>query len=208
MTFQSKRIFAQLHLPEITSAIVLSISLPICAITLNPEKSLASPVLSSVIQPQRNIEPEVLLIRQAIIGQESGANFRAINRHSGALGYAQIMPENLPSWSREALGFSVSKKDFLARPDLQIAIVDFKLNQYWQRSWAVSNGNVAVAIKRVASWWYSGKPEKYTSNTPQYFGGHRYPSIAAYTQAVLQRYQSIWDSQNAMRNATSQQYGG
>ena len=208
MNLSLKRIPTHLHLPEIASAIVLSLSIPICALTLNLEKSLANPVLSSVIQPQIDVAPEVLLIRQAIIGQESGANFRAINRHSGALGYAQVMPENLPSWSREALGFAVSKQDFLARPDLQIAIVDFKLNQYWQRSWAVSNGNVAVAIQRVAAWWYSGKPEKYTSTTTQFYNGHRYPSIAAYSQAVLQRYQAIWDSQNVTRNASSQDYGG
>ncbi|MBE9012915.1 lytic transglycosylase domain-containing protein, partial [Pseudanabaenaceae cyanobacterium LEGE 13415] len=109
----------------------------------------------------------------------------------------QIMPENLPSWSREALGYVVSRRDFLARPDLQIAIVDFKLNQYWQKSIAASNGNVAVAIQRVAAWWYSGKPEKYTNTTTQYYNGHRYPSIADYSQSVLRRYQAIWDSQNA-----------
>lgn len=199
LNLSAKRVFAQLHLTRITSAIVLSISVPICAVTLHPEKSLADPLFPSVIQPQNDIAPEVLLIRQAIIGQESGANFRAINRHSGALGYAQVMPENLPSWSREALGYSVSRKDFLARPDLQIAIVDFKLNQYWQRSWAASNGNVAIAIQRVASWWYSGKPERYTSTAPQFFNGHRYPSIAEYSRSVLMRYQAIWDSQNAAR---------
>ncbi len=208
LKLKAKRGRARFHLSSMTSAIVLTIGIPICAIVVNPAKTLARPVLSSVIQPQSDIAPEVLLIRQAIIGQESGANFKAINRHSGALGYAQVMPENLPSWSREALGFVVSRRDFLARPDLQIAIVDFKLNQYWQRSWAVSNGNVAVAIQRVAAWWYSGKPEKYTSTTAQFYGGQRYPSIAAYSQSVLQRYQAIWDSQNATRNASSQDYGG
>jgi len=208
LNLQAKRIFARFHLPEITSTIVLSIGLPICAVTLNPEKLLANPVLSSISLPQTEIAPEVLLIRQAIIGQESGANFRAINLHSGALGYAQVMPENLPRWSQEALGYVVSKRDFLARPDLQIAIVDFKLNQYWQRSFAASNGNVAIAIQRVAAWWYSGKPEKYTSTATQFYGGHRYPSIAAYSRSVLLRYQAIWDSQNALRNASSQDYGG
>ncbi|MBW4441601.1 MAG: transglycosylase SLT domain-containing protein [Plectolyngbya sp. WJT66-NPBG17] len=199
LNLKAKRVFTQFYLPGITSAIVLSIGLPICAVTLNPEKLLANPVLSSRIQPQSNIEPEVILIRQAIIGQESGANFRAINPHSGALGYAQIMPENLPKWSKEALGYVVSKKEFLANPQLQIAIVDFKLNQYWQRSFAASNGDVAIAIRRVASWWYSGKPEKYTSTARQFYNGHRYPSIAAYSQSILRRYQAIWDSQNAIQ---------
>lgn len=203
VNLQAKQIFARFHLPGITSTIALTIGLTSCAVTATPNRAFAYPLPVSINQPidqsQPEIAPEVILIRQAIIGQESGANFRAINRHSGALGYAQIMPENLPSWSREALGYSVSKRDFLARPDLQIAIVDFKLNQYWQKSIVASNGNVAVAIKRVAAWWYSGRPERYTNTAPQYYNGHRYPSIAAYSQSILRRYQAIWDSQNAVQ---------
>ncbi|MBD2083294.1 lytic transglycosylase domain-containing protein [Leptolyngbya sp. FACHB-17] len=210
MTFnlQAKGIFARFHLSKITSAIVLTIGIPICAATVAPGRTFAIPETAAIFQTQSDIAPEVILIRQAIIGQESGANFRAVNPHSGALGYAQIMPENLPRWSKEALGYVVSRKEFLARPDLQIAIVDYKLNQYWQRSFAASNGNVAVAIQRVAAWWYSGRPEKYTSTTTQFYNGHRYPSIASYSRAVLMRYQAIWDAQNATRNAAAQNFGG
>lgn len=199
---QAKSFSARFHLPEITSIIVLAIGFPIFANTPVHAFDVADsflPFTNSVTQPQMQLAPEIMLIRQAIIGQESGANFRAINRHSGALGYAQVMPENLPRWSREALGYVVSKKDFLASPELQIAIVDYKLNQYWQRSLAASNGNIAVAIQRVAAWWYSGKPEKYTSTRPQYYGGYRYPSIAAYSRSVLRRYQAIVNSQNAIQ---------
>jgi hypothetical protein len=152
---------------------------------------------------------QVVLIRQAIIGQESGANFRAINRHSGALGYAQVMPENLPKWSMEALGYVVSRKDFLNHPELQIAIVDYKLHQYWQRSLMASKGNEALAVRRVAAWWYSGKPEKYRSNTPQFYNGHRYPSIAAYSYSVLKRYRNLVNSGDAalLRSTGSQGRG-
>ncbi len=162
------------------------------------------PVNNQIEQPVNPIpnqsspaSPQVILLRQAIIGQESGANFRAVNRHSGALGYAQVMPENLPRWSREALGYVVSRQEFLNRPDLQIAIVDHRLNLYWQRSLIASNGNEALAVQRVAAWWYSGKPERYTSYSQQYYNGHRYPSIAAYTQSVLRRYRSLANSQDA-----------
>jgi hypothetical protein len=205
---QAKQVFARFHLPEITSAIALTIGLSTFAVVVAPGRLLANPVSMTIDYPESEIAPEVILIRQAIIGQESGANFKAINRHSGALGYAQVMPENLPSWSREALGYVVSRKDFLARPDLQIAIVDFKLNQYWQRSIAASNGNVAIAIQRVAAWWYSGKPEKYTSTTTQFYNGHRYPSIAAYSRSILMRYQAIWDSQNAIQPGEIQRDNG
>ncbi|MCU0548958.1 MAG: lytic transglycosylase domain-containing protein [Leptolyngbya sp. Prado105] len=199
LNFQAKSFFNRFRLPEITSIIVLTIAFPMGANTPVHATDIADsflPFMSSVIEPQMQVAPEVTLIRQAIIGQESGANFQAVNRHSGALGYAQVMPENLPKWSKEALGFSVSRKDFLASPDLQIAIVDFKLNQYWQKSIAASRGNVVIAIQRVAAWWYSGKPEKYTSTRPEYYAGYRYPSIAAYSQSVLRRYRLILNAQN------------
>jgi hypothetical protein len=142
----------------------------------------------SIQQTNSYLPDPVTALRQAIIGQESHANFRAVNRHSGALGYAQIMPANLVAWSQEALGRKVSRQEFLNNPAIQIAIIDFKLNQYWQRSLQATGGNERLAILRVAAWWYSGKPERYTSTRPQFYNGHRYPSIAAYSQAVLQRY--------------------
>lgn len=199
LNFQAKSFFTRFRLPEITSILVFAIASPL--VTNSPVYAADivdsfSTFISLEIKPQTQIAPEVMLIRQAIIGQESGANFQAVNRHSGALGYAQVMPENLPQWSKEALGFSVSRKDFLASPELQIAIVDFKLNQYWQKSIVASRGNVAIAIQRVAAWWYSGKPEKYTSTKTQYYAGHRYPSIAAYSQSILRRYQLILNAQN------------
>jgi hypothetical protein len=196
---QAKRFCARFRLPETTSIIVLTIGFPMGANTPVHATDIADsflPFMNSVIRPETQFAPEVTLLRQAIIGQESGANFQAVNRHSGALGYAQVMPENLPKWSREVLGFSVSRKDFLKSPDLQIAIVDFKLNQYWQKSIAASNGDTAIAIQRVAAWWYSGKPEKYTSTVPQYYAGYRYPSIAAYSRSILRRYQAILNAQN------------
>jgi hypothetical protein len=135
---------------------------------------------------------EVVALRRAIIGQESNANFRAVNPHSGALGYGQVMPANLASWSREALGYSVSSNDFLNNPNLQIMVIDHKLNQYWQEALMASGGDEATAVLQVASRWYSGNPYRYTSNRPQYYRGHRYPSIAEYSFSVLERYKQQW----------------
>jgi hypothetical protein len=133
--------------------------------------------------------PQVIALRRAIIGQESGANFRAVNRHSGALGYGQVMPANIPSWTKEALGYSITASEFLNSPDLQLQVIDFKLNQYWQAALLASNGDEAIAVRRVASHWYSGKPYRYNSTRASYYSGHRYPSVAEYTLAILQRYE-------------------
>ena len=134
---------------------------------------------------------QIINLRRAIIGQESGANFRAVNPHSGALGYGQVMPENVPSWSREALGYSISPRQFLNSPNLQLIIIDHKLAQYWQKAIVASGGNEQIAVRRVASQWYSGKPHRYSSTAPQVYAGHRYPSIASYTLSVLARYQAL-----------------
>lgn len=173
--------------------------------TALPKAAQAEPPTSQT-QPTAiatNLPPEVLFayqqinLRRAIIGQESGANFRAVNRHSGALGYGQVMPENVASWSREALGYSITPQQFLNSPQLQLQIIDHKLSQYLQQALRVSNGNEEVAIRRVASQWYSGRPHLYNSTTPQYYGGHRYPSIAEYTLSVLAKYRTIQNTVTA-----------
>jgi hypothetical protein len=133
--------------------------------------------------------PMPVRLRNAIIAQESDGNHQLLNASgSGAMGLGQIMPENLPSWSLEALGREVSTNEFLSNPDLQLQIIDHKLNQYWQESLAQTGGNEQEAVLRVAAWWYSGNPDKFTDTTPQYWNGDAYPSIAEYANHVLALY--------------------
>jgi nucleoid-associated protein YgaU len=131
-------------------------------------------------------------LRTAIIGQESGYNYKAVNPHSGALGFAQIMPGNLPSWSREALGYQIDRNQFLNSSDLQLRIINYKLNQYYQQAIAASGGNIDIAVRRVASAWYSGDPNLYVNTRPQYYNGYPYPSIANYTLSVLGKFQQAY----------------
>ncbi|MEM8602565.1 MAG: transglycosylase SLT domain-containing protein [Cyanobacteria bacterium P01_H01_bin.121] len=141
--------------------------------------------------PQSDIER----LSNAIISQESNHNFQAINPDSGALGYAQIMPENLPRWSRDALGYTVTDEEFLANPELQRQIIEHRLNYYWQQALDDSGGDKERAVLMVASRWYSGDPDLYTSTYPQFYNGQRYPSIADYSQSILDRWQeqpSVW----------------
>jgi len=171
-----------------------------------------SPIKAQTLFPpaheQASVVPqaplEVVLLRRAIIGQESGANFRAVNPHSGALGYGQVMPENIPSWSREALGYIISAQQFLANPQVQLYIIDHKLHQYWQKALVASGGNPAIAIQRVAAQWYSGRPELYTSTRPQYYAGYHYPSIAEYSYSVLRRYYGLQQAVLAQVTPTAQ----
>jgi hypothetical protein len=132
---------------------------------------------------------ELDALRRAIIGQESGGNFKAINRDSGALGYGQVMPANLPSWSRAALGREVSRQEFLNSPEIQIAIINHRLGLYLQEETAKGVDH-DTAIRKVASRWYSGRAHLYNNTKPQAYGAGRYPSINDYTLAILRKYKS------------------
>ena len=138
-----------------------------------------------------NASSEVLTaLRRAIIGKESGANFQAVNPDSGALGYGQVMPANIPSWTKQALGRALTAQQFLANPEAQIKTIDYKLNQYLQRELKVTGNNLDLAVRRVASTWYSGQPQLYNDTRPQRYGANEYPSIDSYTNDILRRFQS------------------
>jgi LysM repeat protein len=165
--------------------------------------------LPSATQPQQSASPAaseqlpdqevVTALRKALIGQESGGNYKAVNQDSGALGIGQILPSNVASWSRAALGREVSQQEFLNSPDLQLKIIDYKLNQYYQQAKAASNENTDIAVRRVASAWYSGQPDWYTSTKLQ--GGGQYPSIANYTLSVLDRFHKVQGISNSSSTA-------
>ena len=149
-------------------------------------------------QPQNGTTPQnnaqIIALRRAILGQESGGKFDAVNPHSGALGYAQLMPANVKAWGRQALGYAPSKREFLSKPELQLQIIDHKLRQYWQQELKTTGGDEQEAVLRVASRWYSGNANLYTSTRPQYYraknGKHyRYPSISSYSWSVWRKYQ-------------------
>ncbi|OLP19648.1 hypothetical protein BST81_03655 [Leptolyngbya sp. 'hensonii'] len=133
----------------------------------------------------------VIALRRAIIGQESAGNFRAVNPHSGALGYGQVMPFNVRAWSIEALGYPLTPQQFINSPQLQLQIIDYKLGQYWQSSLRLSGGDEEIAVRMVAAQWYSGDPRLYNGTRVQRYNGGRYPSIQAYTLAVLSRYKTF-----------------
>ena len=69
-------------------------------------------------------------LRKAIVSQESAGDYQDINPHTRALGGGQIMPFNLPVWSKEMLGREVSEQEFLASEDIQNQIIEAKLGEY------------------------------------------------------------------------------
>jgi hypothetical protein len=66
----------------------------------------------------------------------------------GACGAYQVMYFNIANWTREALGHSLTKAEFLASPKAQDAVARFKLGQ----SYAKYGPEGAAAV------WFSGQP--------------------------------------------------
>lgn len=128
-------------------------------------------------------------LRIAIIGKESGGQFGVVNPDSGALGYGQVMPENLPSWSKAALGRSLTPREFLRNPELQIKIINHRMKQTLMQLQAAGYSGDTL-IRRFAAIWYSGNGDLMNSTRPQYSNGRQYPSIHDYTMDILRRVKS------------------
>lgn len=122
---------------------------------------------------------------QAIAGKESGGNYGALNRHSGAMGKYQIMPGNIQGrgrgWDYEALGRDISTSQFMASPQIQEKIARYKLQQYYNRY-----GPAGAAIA-----WYAGPgaANRYASSgqVSNSMEANGYPSVQAYVNAILSR---------------------
>ena len=125
-------------------------------------------------------------IRDAIIGKESGGNYGSVNPDSGALGYAQVMPENLPTWSKRYVGRVVSKREFLRSPAIQKQVINGHMTKLIQDLQSAGyKGD--ILIRRLAAIWYSGNGDLLNDKRKQYTNGREYPSIYDYTMDILAR---------------------
>jgi hypothetical protein len=127
-------------------------------------------------------------LRVAIIGKESGGNYEILNPDSGAIGIGQVMPENVPSWTAKHYGQRLTPQQYRYNRAAQDAVVHGQLQEYYNNERAAGRSE-AIAIRRAASTWYSGDPNKYDNNRVQTYKGRRYPSIREYTMDILRRYQ-------------------
>lgn len=73
----------------------------------------------------------------AIAGIESGGRYDALGpvtkKGDRAFGKYQVMGANIPQWTRDALGRSLSPEEFLADPDAQDATFNHRFGQYVKR---------------------------------------------------------------------------
>lgn len=111
---------------------------------------------------------------RAIAAQESGGNYHVVNSY-GAVGKYQVLKSNIPGWSREILGYSITWQQFRDSPQLQEKIVQGKLRKYYD----------AWGPRGAAAAWYAGPGNhNLDMSTHSQPGG---PSIKGYVDSVIAR---------------------
>ena len=119
--------------------------------------------LGSTTSPGLSAAPpdkaEQLRFMWAMAGQESGWDYYARNRSSGAFGKYQIMPFNWPVWAQKYVGDRQADQT----PYNQERVAYGKLRDLytWLGSW-----------KRVAYWWLTGSSEKNEKRWSSYAKGY------------------------------------
>jgi hypothetical protein len=98
--------------------------------------------------------------------------------NNGLVSEWQILPGNIPRWSKLCTGQELTVRQFeentaQAREILVCVVRDVLRDEY-----KASGNNEALAVQRAAAWWMTGDPNQYNSG-----------STAAYTQNVLSFYQ-------------------
>lgn len=125
-------------------------------------------------------------MRGSTMTQESGGNQNARNGRTGATGLFQVMPGNVPSWTKEALGKSLNLDQFKASTAAQIQVFNHFMGNYLKKALQQTAGDWQKAVRMAAAAWYGGEDnmKDYNAN----FGGKgNEPTFKEYTTSVLNR---------------------
>jgi len=128
--------------------------------------------------------------KQAIAGIESGGRYDALgpvtNRGDRAFGKYQVMGANIPSWTKEALGSSMTPAEFLASPEAQERVFETQFGKS-----VAKYGNPADA----ASVWFSGRPLAKAGNASDVLG----TTVPQYAQKFMAAYEGGANTPAMMR---------
>lgn len=108
--------------------------------------------------------------------QESGGNYGAVGvwvHGDRAYGRYQVMGNNIPSWTRQYYGKSLTPQQYLHNRAAQDAVARGRLRSYVNK----------YGYRGAASAWYSGNASLHMSTRPQPGG----PSIKGYVDSIMSR---------------------
>lgn len=125
--------------------------------------------------------PTAPKIAEAIGQFESGGNYKAVGKKTAsgdrAYGKYQVMGNNIPSWTKEALGKSMTIDEFIKDTEAQDKVAQHKMQQYLDKY-----GN----IEDVASVWFSGRPLSKAGNAKD-VNGTTVPKYVDYVKSIYNK---------------------
>ena len=156
------------------------------------KKRQATPDVDSFMatrSPDNKVERLLNRMQGGVSSQESTGRTDARNPDSGALGEFQVMPANVPSWTKKYLGTPLSTEEFHRNPDAQRKVFRGEMGKYLRTALSKAKGDENLAIRMGAAAWYGGEGamHRYDDPTPQYYKGKAYPSFREYTAKILNK---------------------
>ena len=118
--------------------------------------------------PMKN--PTLDMLMRGVNTTESSNNYKAIGPRTRtgdrAYGISQVMGDNVPDWTKQFYGQSLTPEQYLNTPDAQVAVTQGKLGELLQQY---------KTPQDAASVWFSGRPLDKSANasdgflkTPEY----------------------------------------
>lgn len=117
---------------------------------------------------QASANPQVANIMARIAHVESGGSqnpYSLVGKNTGkgdhALGKYQVLASNVPEWTQEALGHSMTPQEFLASPESQEKVAQYMVNKHLQ---------AGKSPQDIGSIWFTGKPLAEAGNVKDAYG--------------------------------------
>jgi hypothetical protein len=138
----------------------------------------ALPVQAQV--PNTHVEALVEALRQAAPKTQT--------KNDGLYSDWQILPGNIPRWSKSCIGRELSPGQFESSPATARGIVVCVMGDVLRDQYRISGKNESIAVRRAAAWWMTGDANRFASG-----------QTASYTQKVLSLYQKQLRSESTVR---------
>lgn len=126
--------------------------------------------------------------KAAIANIESGGNYKALGptteKGDRAYGKYQVMGANIPSWTKQALGVSMTPQEFLASPEAQERVFE---DQFARNTAKYGSPQDAASV------WFSGKPLAKA--------GQRADILGTTVPAYVNKFNEVYGRQPAVQNA-------
>ncbi|MBW4577681.1 MAG: hypothetical protein KME08_20810 [Aphanothece sp. CMT-3BRIN-NPC111] len=105
----------------------------------------------------------------------------------------QILPANIPRWSKRCIGRALTITEFEASPATARGILVCVMRDVLRDQYRASGNNESVAVQRAAAWWMTGDATRYNSS-----------QTAPYTKKVLGFYQQLRSKPTSTPAASTQ----